>query len=141
MYEYADRGEFPLNLTMEMRFIKASQMMMSNAYDDDPDAVYCMMELLSVAHTKGFEEFSAKVAKYWIDEFQAKPHWAKMWEHIPNITPYLREQMRPRLEQFERIRGKYDPQGMFMNGTFAGLLLLAVVTSALVTIVHPYSCS
>ncbi|KAG0245330.1 hypothetical protein BGX31_007528 [Mortierella sp. GBA43] len=122
MYEYADRGEFPLNLTMEMRFIKASQMMMSNAYDDDPDAVYCMMELLSVAHTKGFEEFSAKVAKYWIDEFQAKPHWAKMWEHIPNITPYLREQMRPRLEQFERIRGKYDPQGMFMNGTFAGLL-------------------
>ncbi|KAF9359336.1 hypothetical protein BGX34_008432 [Mortierella sp. NVP85] len=124
MYLYAERGEFPLNLTMEMRFVKASQMMMSNAYDDDPEAIYCMIEILSVADTQGFEEFSAKVAKYWMDEFQARPHWAKMWEHIPGIVPYLQEigGARTRLDEFERIRKKYDPEGMFMNKTFAGLL-------------------
>jgi hypothetical protein len=124
MYLYAERGEFPLNLTMEMRFVKASQMMMSNAYDDDPEAIYCMIEILSVADTQGFEEFSAKVAKYWMDEFQARPHWAKMWEHIPGIVPYLQEVggARARLDEFERIRKKYDPEGMFMNKTFAGLL-------------------
>ncbi|KAF9359339.1 hypothetical protein BGX34_008435, partial [Mortierella sp. NVP85] len=62
MYGHASRGEFPLNIAIEMRFIKSSQMMMSYAYDDDPEAVYCMIEVLSATGTKGFEEFSAKVA-------------------------------------------------------------------------------
>ncbi|KAF9916361.1 hypothetical protein BGZ65_000309, partial [Modicella reniformis] len=53
MYEHAQRGEFPFNMPLEMRFIKASQMMMSNAYDDDPEAVYCTMEVLSMVYTKG----------------------------------------------------------------------------------------
>jgi hypothetical protein len=49
-------------------------------------------------------------------------HWAKLWEHIPNIVPYLRKQARPQLDQFESIRKKYDPEGLFMNKTFAGIL-------------------
>ncbi|KAF8938712.1 hypothetical protein EDD21DRAFT_427884 [Dissophora ornata] len=122
MYEYANRKEFPLNLTMEMRFVKSSQMIMSNAYDKDPDAIYCMIEILSVVNTKGFEEFSAKVAKYWMDEFNARPHWAKMWEFIPGIVQYLRRQAGHQYDQFEIVRKKYDPEGMFMNTTFTGLL-------------------
>ncbi|KAF9940978.1 hypothetical protein BGZ67_006216 [Mortierella alpina] len=35
VYEYAQRGEFPLNIALEMRFIKASSMVVSNAYDDE----------------------------------------------------------------------------------------------------------
>ncbi|KAF9392165.1 hypothetical protein CPC16_003539 [Podila verticillata] len=96
-----------------MRFVKSSNMLLSNAYDDDPEAVYCMMELLSVKGTAGFEEFAAKIAQ---------PHWAKMWEFIPGIVPYLRTQAGDRFDKFEVIRTKYDPQGMFMNSTFAGLL-------------------
>lgn len=72
MYQYANRGEFPLNLALEMRFVKASSMVMSNAYDEDPEAIYCMIEVLSVINTKGFEEFSSKVAQYWMDNFQAR---------------------------------------------------------------------
>ncbi|KAG0215670.1 hypothetical protein BGX28_008916 [Mortierella sp. GBA30] len=122
LYEHANRGEFPLNFPMEMRFVKASQMLMSNAYDDDPNAIYCMMEVISVVNTEGFEDFSIKVANYWMDEFQARPHWAKVWEHIPGMAPYLRKQMGSRVELFESIRKKYDPQGIFMNDTFAELL-------------------
>jgi len=125
MYEHAGRREFPLNIALEMRFTKSSQMTMSNSYDDDPEAIYCMIEVISAAETKGFEEFSVKMAKYWMDEFQARPHWAKMWEHIPGIVPYLRQETggaRARLDEFERIRMKYDPERMFMNGTFASLL-------------------
>ncbi|KAG0205948.1 hypothetical protein BGX28_002542 [Mortierella sp. GBA30] len=121
-YEYASKDEFPFNLSMEMRFVKASDMIMSNAYDEDPEAIYCNIEILSVINTQGFDEFSAMVAKYWMDEFKARPHWAKMWEHIPGITPYLRQQAGARYDRFETIRKKYDPQGMFMNKTFAGLL-------------------
>lgn len=45
-----------------------------------------------------------------------------MWEFIPGIVPYLRTQAGDRFDQFEAIRAKYDPQGMFLNSTFAGLL-------------------
>lgn len=72
MYEYSHRNEFPFNLTLETRFVKSSSMLLSNAYDDDPEAVYCMMEILSVKGTTGFEEFAAKIAQYWIQEFHAR---------------------------------------------------------------------
>ncbi|KAF9943625.1 hypothetical protein BGZ72_003648, partial [Mortierella alpina] len=85
MYESAGRGEFPMNVALEMRFIKASGMTMSNAYDDDPEAVYCMMQVVAKPEAKGFKEFTAKIARYWMDGFQARPHWAKLWEHIPGM--------------------------------------------------------
>ena len=72
MYEYANRGEYPLNLALEMRFVKSSSMVLSNAYDEDPEAIYCMIEVLSVVNTTGFEEFSAKVAQFLMDNFQAR---------------------------------------------------------------------
>ncbi|KAG0268845.1 hypothetical protein BGZ96_006631, partial [Linnemannia gamsii] len=60
MYEYAQRGEFPINLPMEIRFVKSSSMLMSNAYDTDPDAIYCMIEVLAANNTPGIREFSSK---------------------------------------------------------------------------------
>ncbi|KAF9280007.1 hypothetical protein BGZ88_012424 [Linnemannia elongata] len=122
VYEHAQRNEFPLNIMLEMRFLKASQMIMSNIYDEDPDAIFATMELVSVANTKGFEVFSAKVAQYWMENYRSQPHWAKMWEHIPEIVPYLQQQAGDRYNKFEDIRKKYDPEGIFMNGTFAKLL-------------------
>ncbi|KAF9311951.1 hypothetical protein BGZ91_006675 [Linnemannia elongata] len=122
LFEYANRGEFPFNLTLEMRFVKSSTMLMSAAYDTDPEAIYCMIEVLSVNNTPGFNEFSSKMAKFWMDNFQARPHWAKMWEHVPGIVPYLRKQGSERYDRFDAIRKKYDPKGMFMNVTFASLL-------------------
>ena len=72
MYEFAGRGEFPLNLALEMRFIKASGMTMSNVYDDDPEAVYCMMQVVTKAEVKGFREFAAILGRYWMETFQAR---------------------------------------------------------------------
>lgn len=46
--------------------------MMSSAFDTDPDAIYCMMEILSIKDTKGYKEFSAKIAQYWMKEFNVK---------------------------------------------------------------------
>ncbi|KAF9955762.1 hypothetical protein BGZ72_003443 [Mortierella alpina] len=122
MYEFAGRGEFPLNLALEMRFIKASGMTMSNVYDDDPEAVYCMMQVVTKADVKGFREFAAILGRYWMETFQARPHWAKVWEIIPGIVPYLHKLGSARFDQFEAIRKKYDPEAMFMNATFAGVL-------------------
>ncbi|KAF9206081.1 hypothetical protein BGZ49_003050 [Haplosporangium sp. Z 27] len=121
IYTYAKAGKYPINLTMEMRFVKSSTMLMSPAYDEDPNAIYCMMEVLSVVNTKGFNDFSAKIAQYWMQNFQSRPHWAKMWEHVPGIVPYLRQNA-TRFNQFDAVRRKYDPNGIFMTPTFAGVL-------------------
>ncbi|KAF9204021.1 hypothetical protein BGZ59_001308 [Podila verticillata] len=115
LYEYAKRTEFPLNLTLEMQFVKSSSQMMSNAFVTDPYAIYCMIEILSIKGTKSYE-FSAKVAQYWI------PYWAKMWEHIPDIRPYLIKQADDRFSSFEVVRRKYELTGMFLNKSFAGLV-------------------
>ncbi|KAF9153123.1 hypothetical protein BG015_004026 [Linnemannia schmuckeri] len=122
VYEYAMCGKYPVNMTMDMRFIKSSDQIMSYVYDKDPEAIFCTVEILSAAKTKGFEDFSAMLAQHWMSEYKARVHWAKLWEHIPGIVPYLREQAGPQLDQFESIRQKYDPQGMFLNKTFAGVL-------------------
>ncbi|KAF8980714.1 hypothetical protein BGZ46_003789 [Entomortierella lignicola] len=121
IYTYAKAGKYPINLSMEMRFVKSSAMLMSPAYDEDPNAIYCMMEVLSVVNTKGFNDFSAKIAQYWMQNFQSRPHWAKMWEHVPGIVPYLRQNA-TRFNQFDAVRRKYDPNGIFMTPTFAGVL-------------------
>ncbi|KAF9105943.1 hypothetical protein BGX29_010927 [Mortierella sp. GBA35] len=122
LYEYAKCGKFPFNMNLEMRFVRSSPMLMSPAYDTDPDAIYCMIEVLSLKNTSGFEEFSANVGCFWMDNFQARPHWAKMWEHVPGMHSYLREQNGERYDRFEAIRKKYDPKEMFMNATWVGLL-------------------
>ncbi|KAF9169611.1 hypothetical protein BGX20_010079 [Mortierella sp. AD010] len=122
LYAYAKVGKYPFNLSMEMRFVKSSPMLMSPAYDEDPDAIYCMTEVISVVNTEGFYEFSAMVAQHWMDNFQARPHWAKLWEHVPGIVPYLRQNSSAQYDKFDVIRQKYDPNGMFMTGTFAGVL-------------------
>lgn len=45
-----------------------------------------------------------------------------MWEHIPDIKPYLVKQAGDRFNSFEVVRQKYDPTDMFMNKTFSGLV-------------------
>ncbi|KAF9961432.1 hypothetical protein BGZ72_003689 [Mortierella alpina] len=112
IYEYALRGIFPLNIALELRFVKSSGMIMSHAYDEDPDAIYCMIEIQSFKDTPGFDEFSIAVAQYWMDSFGARPHWAKLWEHVPGIIPYLQQNVGVRFDIFDAVRKKYDPEGI-----------------------------
>ncbi|KAF9158055.1 hypothetical protein DFQ26_008024 [Actinomortierella ambigua] len=72
MYEYAHQGVFPLNIALNLRFVKSSAMIMSHVYDEDPEAIYCMIELLSFKGTPGFDEFSTTVAQYWMKNFGAR---------------------------------------------------------------------
>ncbi|KAF9153124.1 hypothetical protein BG015_004027 [Linnemannia schmuckeri] len=122
IYEYAACGKYLVNMIMDMRFIKSSDQIMSYVYDKDPKAIYCTIEILSTSKTKGFNECTTMLAQHWVSEYQARPHWMKLWEHISGTVLYLREKTGPRPDQFESIRKKYDPQGIFMNRIFAGVL-------------------
>ncbi|KAF9921577.1 hypothetical protein FBU30_008369 [Linnemannia zychae] len=106
----------------QMRFIKSSGAMMSNVYDPDPDAIFCTVEILSAKGVKDFEEFANNVGQYWMKNFNASPHWGKVWESMDNINQHLLNIYGDRAEKFESIRKKYDPQDMFLNNTFAKFL-------------------
>ncbi|KAG0347417.1 hypothetical protein BG004_007778 [Podila humilis] len=100
------------DLVERMRFVKSSNKMMSPVYDQDSEAIY------STTGTPGFDEFSTKVMKNWIEFYNAKPHWAKLWEAVPEMIPYLRHEYGDRLVRFNRIRKEQDPNDMFVNTTF-----------------------
>ncbi|KAG0353774.1 D-arabinono-1,4-lactone oxidase [Podila minutissima] len=70
VYEAAnERNEYPLSVAMEARFNKASRCIMSQIYDDDPEAVFFSIELVSGKNTPGFLDFSEKIAKIWMEQY------------------------------------------------------------------------
>lgn len=71
-YRYSTGGPFLLGTALEMRFIKASSKMMSPAYDQDPDAIYCMLNVMAASGTPGFDEYSTKAVADWVQRFNAK---------------------------------------------------------------------
>ncbi|GBB84313.1 hypothetical protein RclHR1_10920008 [Rhizophagus clarus] len=115
IFYYAKQEKFPINLVVELRITKSSTALLSDAYDDDPDAYYFFLEILSIRGTPLFKDFSIELAKRWMEKYNARPHWAKYWEYIPNITEYLHEKLGDRLGKFEAIRAKYDPNNIFFD--------------------------
>ncbi|CAB4440774.1 unnamed protein product [Rhizophagus irregularis] len=115
VFEYAKKGQYPLNLVVEIRITKSSSAILSDAYDEDPDAYYFFIEVLSIKDTPLFKEFSIELAQRWMQKYNARPHWAKSWEYVPNITQYLHEQLGERAKKFEAVRAKYDPNGIFFD--------------------------
>ncbi|KAF8943319.1 hypothetical protein BGZ47_005528 [Haplosporangium gracile] len=118
-------SEFPsrIGTCLEVRFIKASSKMMSFVYDaEEPEAIYCIINLLGGRDTPGFVEYSQEVLSGWIDKYNAKPHWAKLWEQIPGVIPALRREYKDRLAVLNRVRKTQDPFDMFVNDTWRPLL-------------------
>ncbi|KAG0364531.1 hypothetical protein BGX24_004566, partial [Mortierella sp. AD032] len=107
---------------LEVRFIKSSSQKMSFVYNEDPEAIYCVVNVLGAVGTPGFVEFSAEVLGGWIDKYNAKPHWAKLWEQIPSIHPILRREYKDHLTVFNRVRKSQDPFDMFVNDTWRPLI-------------------
>ncbi|KAK3844690.1 MAG: hypothetical protein J3R72DRAFT_437806 [Linnemannia gamsii] len=110
-----------MGTAIEFRFIKASDKMMSPAYDKDPEAIYCMINVMAASATPEFEKYSQGIVSNWIEKYNAKPHWPKMWESVPGVYPYLRKEYGDRLYRFNRVRKAQDPNDMFVNDTWRPL--------------------
>ncbi|KAF9574078.1 hypothetical protein EC968_007470 [Mortierella alpina] len=111
-----------MGTALELRFIKSSNKIMSPAYDEDPEAVYCMMNVMAASGTPGFEEYSVEIVQNWISKYNAKPHWPKMWEKVPGVYDYLRREYGDRLVRFNKVRKTQDPNDVFVNDTWKPLL-------------------
>ncbi|CAG8438800.1 6674_t:CDS:2 [Diversispora eburnea] len=114
-YAAAAQNSFPFNLVLETRIIRSSHSLLAPNFDTDPNAIYCIMDLTTYRYTSGFQTFASSFAQRWIQKYNAKPHWAKEWEFVPNIISYLSQAHKKQIKIFEKIREKYDPDKLFFD--------------------------
>lgn len=113
---YADRGEYPLNVTLNVRFVHNSDCMLSPAYGAGHT---CYIEILSHTAQPKWFQFSGEVAAEWLKLPQAMPHWAKEYRHIPNVIEHIKRVKGADIAQFKQIKTDLgvDPDQMFVNPT------------------------
>lgn len=121
--EKAAAGECPLNLVLEMRVIRDSNVLLSPAFSTSGQH-HCYFELISVAGTPKSHEFFDEVATAWMraPELRARPHWAKYFADIPGIVPYIHQAWQGNLAKFADIRDQIDPERMFCNPALQRIL-------------------
>ncbi|RIB30552.1 hypothetical protein C2G38_2136292 [Gigaspora rosea] len=115
LYEFAKQGKYPLNYLMEFRILKSDEALLSPTFNHDPDILYCSLDFMTVIGTPYYEEFVSLIAQRLFDKYKAKPHWAKNWEFVPNVTSYISVVYSDLIKLFEKIREKYDPDNIFFD--------------------------
>lgn len=123
---------YPLTCCLHARFIKNSQALLSPAYEPaGSNTHYCWIEVLSAypkaevnannrkADIAAYDALASTVGTTWITQFGGRPHWAKYWQHIPNVDV---KSLYPQsnLEKFNGLRRELDPGGRFLNRFLKG---------------------
>lgn len=121
--ERAAVGESPLNLVLEMRVIRDSNVLLSPVFSTSGQH-HCYFELISAAGTPKCHEFFDEVATAWMrsPELHARPHWAKYFADIPGIVPYIHQAWQGNIAKFAGIRDQMDPRRMFLNPAMQRIL-------------------
>jgi hypothetical protein len=119
---YARRNEYPMNVVMNVRFINNSNCWLSPAFGEGHT---CYIEILSRAKQAHWERFSGQVALDWLTLPQARPHWAKEFQHIPNVIQHLKSNFGENIQRFNQIKDQIqvDPTHMFVNHTLKEIFL------------------
>lgn len=119
---YAARNEYPMNVTMNVRFIRSSTCLLSPACGDGHT---CYIEILSFTDQKDWLQFSGEIASDWMTLPQARPHWAKEFRHIPDIIPQIKRSYGENIQRFNQIKDQLqvDPAHMFVNPTLKEIFL------------------
>lgn len=119
---YAARRQYPINVTLNVRFIHNSDCLLSPAYGEGHT---CYIEILSRTDQPAWERFSAEVAREWLTLPQALPHWAKEYQHIPGVIDHIRKQLGSNIERFNAIKRELgvDPDHCFVNDTLRPIFL------------------
>jgi hypothetical protein len=112
--DYARRGLYPLNLSLNMRFIGASDALLTPAYGA---GTTCYIEIMWHGRPKGWVEFTSELCREWLTVPGALPHWSKEFEHVSGIVPIVREHLGDRRDRFlaALAASGLDPEQRFFN--------------------------
>ena len=111
---WAQRGEYPMNVTMNARFIHNSNCWLSPAFGEGHT---CYIEILGRTNPAHWRRFSGEVGQAWLQLPQARPHWAKEYRHIPGIIDHIKRNYSGNIQRFNQIKSRLgvDPSNMFVN--------------------------
>jgi hypothetical protein len=110
----ADRGQYPLNVVLNVRIIDHSDCLLSPAFGEGHT---CYIEILSRTDERQWREFSGAIAREWLQLPQARPHWAKQFRHIPGVVDHLKTSFGDNIARFNAVKQRLqvDPNHMFVN--------------------------
>jgi FAD binding domain/D-arabinono-1,4-lactone oxidase len=119
---YASRGLYPLNLTLNVRFIGSSGALLTPAYGD---GITCYVEIMWMGRPEGWAEFSSELCRAWLEVPGALPHWSKEFEHVQGVVPIMRAHLGDRRGRFLAAleRAGVDPDRGFWNALVRRVLV------------------
>ena len=82
--DYATRGLYPLNISLNVRFIGESKTLLTPAYGA---GTTCYIEIMWMGRPKGWADISSDLCLEWLKVPGAMPHWSKEFEHVPGVVP------------------------------------------------------
>ncbi|MFO0761451.1 MAG: FAD-binding protein [Byssovorax sp.] len=95
--EYAARGLYPLNLTLNVRFIGSSGALLTPAFGE---GITCYIEIMWMGRPEGWAAFSSELCRAWLTVPGALPHWSKEFEHVEDVVSIVRENLGDRRARF-----------------------------------------
>jgi hypothetical protein len=112
--EYEKRGLYPLNLSLNVRFIGSSGALLTPAYGD---GITCYVEIMWMGRPTGWAELSSELCREWLKVPGAMPHWSKEFEHVPGVVPIIRASLGDRRARFlaALATSGIDPERIFWN--------------------------
>jgi D-arabinono-1,4-lactone oxidase/FAD binding domain len=124
--EYAQRGLFPINLGIYMRYFKGTPGALSTSAVGEDQHVLGL-DFVSYKDTPGAQEFMAEIAAILTNEpYNAKPHWGK---NLPTNVNYKRlypkmDDYKVVLEDWHKDCGSDLMHSAFLNETCCDILQL-----------------
>jgi hypothetical protein len=120
--EYASRGLYPLNLTLNVRFVGSSGALLTPAYGG---GLTCYVEIMWMGRPTAWAEFSSELCREWLKVPGALPHWSKEFEHVQGVVPILRAGLGERRARFlaALAQSGVDPERGFFNALLRRVLL------------------
>lgn len=113
--QWQQAGFYPLNGAMGFRFTKNSDATLSPARGNRYTA---WLEFDSFYKTDLFEEFAGQLVQDLLHELpNARTHWAKGFQFMPEAVPNIRHAFGAQISEFNRLKQKagVDPDGLFVN--------------------------
>ncbi len=119
---YAARGLYPLNISLNVRFIGASTALLSPAHGE---GLTCYIELMWFGRPEGWREFTSELCRAWLSVPGALPHWGKEFEHVDDVVALVRAGLGERRARFLAAleATKSDPARRFFNPMLRRVLL------------------
>jgi hypothetical protein len=120
--DYSRRGLFPLNISLNVRFIGSSAALLTPAYGE---GTTCYIEIMWMGRPEGWKDFTSILCREWMKVPGALPHWSKEFEHVEGIVPLMRDSLGDRREKFlaALAASGVDPDRAFYNPVLRRVLL------------------